>query len=66
MLDKFGEGVKMRKVDKDTCAATVRVQVAPTFFGWLAQFGDKMQVVEPENVAEKYREHIRTVTDDSE
>lgn len=48
----------MKSVDENTCEATVHVQIAPTFFGWLAQFGDKMKVLEPESVVEKYREHI--------
>lgn len=61
VLDKFGEGVRMRKVDKATCSATVTVQVAPTFFGWLAQFGDKMRIVEPEGVREAYRAHIALI-----
>ena len=47
----------MKSVDENTCEATVHVQIAPTFFGWLAQFGDKMKVLEPESVVEKYREH---------
>ena len=38
--------------------ATVRVQIAPTFFGWLAQFGSQMKVMEPEGVAKQYFSHI--------
>ena len=62
VLDKFGESTPMRTVDEATCEATVQVQVSPTFFGWLAQFGGKMQVISPENVAEKYNDHIRQIT----
>ena len=58
VFDKFGEDTPMKSVDENTCEATVHVQIAPTFFGWLAQFGDKMKVLEPESVVEKYREHI--------
>jgi predicted DNA-binding transcriptional regulator YafY len=62
VLDKFGESTPMSTVDETTCEATVQVQVSPTFFGWLAQFGGKMQVISPENVAEKYNDHIRQIT----
>lgn len=58
VFDNFGEDTPMKSVDENTCEATVHVQIAPTFFGWLAQFGDKMKVLEPESVVEKYREHI--------
>ena len=49
---------KIHKVDKSTCLATVTVLVAPTFFGWLAQFGDKMQIIEPESERGVYAMHI--------
>lgn len=58
VFDNFGEDTPMKSVDENTCEATVHVQIAPTFFGWLAQFGDKMKVLEPGSVVEKYREHI--------
>ena len=58
VFDKFGEKTKIKAVDGDTCEAKVRVQISPTFFGWLAQFGGKMQIAEPEGVREKYAVHI--------
>ena len=62
VFDKFGESTPMSTVDETACEATVQVQVSPTFFGWLAQFGGKIQVISPENVAEKYNDHIRQIT----
>ncbi len=61
VFDKFGEDTPMTAVDENTCEATVRVQVAPTFFGWLAQFANKMQILEPESVIEQYVEHIAQI-----
>ena len=51
----------MTMVNDNTCMATVYVQISPTFFGWLAQFGNKMHVISPANVIEQYREHIKTI-----
>jgi len=62
VFDKFGESTPMSTVDETTCEATVQVQVSPTFYGWLAQFGGKMQVISPENVVDKYNDHIRQIT----
>ncbi len=57
VLDQFGEGIViMRK--KGMLNATVSVQESPTFFGWLAQFPGKMKIVSPEDLAQKYREHL--------
>lgn len=34
------------------------VQLSPTFFGWSLSFGDKLQVVGPNEVVEIIKEHI--------
>jgi len=51
----------MMKVNDTTCAATVHVQISPTFFGWLAQFGGKMQIISPNGVIRQYKEHISSI-----
>lgn len=61
VFDKFGEGTPMMAVNDTTCAATVHIQVSPTFFGWLAQFGNKMHIISPANVIEQYKEHISKI-----
>ncbi len=58
VFDKFGEDTKIKAVDDNTCEAKVRVQISPTFFGWLAQFGEKMRIAEPDNVRTQFVEHI--------
>lgn len=57
VFDKFGETTSMHKTE-DGIEATVRVQVSPTFFGWLAQFGGKMELVSPAHILEQYQKHI--------
>lgn len=61
VFDKFGEDTPMMSVNETTCAATVHVQISPPFFGWLAQFGNRMQVISPPNVIDHYREHINNI-----
>ena len=61
VFDRFGEITLILPADEATCTAAVQVQVSPTFFGWLAQFGGKMKIIAPERVSEKFREHIRRV-----
>ena len=55
VLDKFGEDTKMTRVDDHTVEATVQVRIAPTFWGWLFQFGTDMDIVEPEALKEEYK-----------
>lgn len=58
VYDKFGEDTKMIRTGEDTCVATVRVQISPTFWGWLFQFGGQMQVLSPDSVILDYKERI--------
>lgn len=61
VFDKFGEDTPMMSVNDTTCAATVHVQISPPFFGWLAQFGNKMHIISPANVIEQYKAHIQSI-----
>lgn len=61
VVDKFGESLRIKAVDDELCTATVVVQVSKPFFGWLAQFGSDIEVVEPKKVREQYREHIERI-----
>ena len=61
VFDKFGEDTPMMPVNDDTCAATVHVQISPTFFGWLAQFGSDMRVLSPDVVVIDFKEHINKI-----
>ena len=61
VYDKFGEDIPVAFCGGEECTAEVEVQVSPTFFGWLAQFGNKMQVVSPASVKDAYRQHIREI-----
>ena len=61
VFDKFGEGIPVIAVNDNTCEATIRVQVSPTFFGWLAQFGNNMNIISPDNVIKLYSDHIQTI-----
>ena len=55
MFDKFGEKTKMQRIDEDSCAACVTVQISPTFWGWLFQFAGEMQIMEPAYLIDTYR-----------
>ncbi len=40
VYDRFGEEVEVRRAGEKLCSITVTVQDSPVFRGWLAQFGD--------------------------
>ena len=63
VFDKFGEDTPMMSINDTTCAATVHVQISPTFFGWLAQFGNKMRIISPDGVIAQYKAHIQAIVE---
>lgn len=54
VYDKFGEDITMKKIDDDTCQANLMVRISPTFWGWLFQFGDKMELLAPSDVVAEF------------
>ncbi len=58
VYDKFGEDTKMIRLNDTTCVATVKVQISPTFWGWIFQFGKQMTVLSPEEIINEYKRQL--------
>lgn len=64
IYDKFGEDTPITRIQPATkiragiCQATLTVQVSPTFWGWLFQFGTQMKVIAPNNVIEEFQQKL--------
>lgn len=61
VYDKFGETTPMMPAGDERYVATVKVQLSPTFWGWLFQFGNKMKVISPNTVIEEYKKKINEI-----
>ena len=59
IIDQFGEEVETWKVSEDTFRAKVNVADSPTFYGWVFPFEGKIQIAEPEEIREKYRQMVK-------
>ena len=55
VYDRFGEDTKITDVGGDRCVATLQVQLSPTFWGWLFQFGSQVRILSPETAIKEYR-----------
>ena len=53
VIDRFGDNVECMKNSDDTFVIRCEVQLSPTFWGWLFQFGTKAKVLEPYDVCKK-------------
>lgn len=61
VYDKFGEDTKMIRLSKNKCIATVKIQVSPTFWGWVFQFVGRMRILSPDALAQEYRDRCQEV-----
>lgn len=55
VYDRFGESTRMIQIGDSECAATVKVQLSPTFWGWIFQFGKLMRIISPASAIEEYK-----------
>lgn len=63
VYDKFGERTKMIRTGEHKCVATVKVQISPTFWGWLFQFGKQMRILSPNNLVEEHMNMVRNLVE---
>ena len=54
IIDRFGEDVRTEIVDDEHFKAVVEVSLSPNFYGWLFGFGEKIQLVSPQWVVDRY------------
>lgn len=63
VIDRFGERVICHQNSENTFYINADVQISPTFWGWLFQFGDKAKILGPSQVAVMAQEKIAELAD---
>jgi len=58
VIDRFGKDVRIHSKTENSFRITVEVATTNTFFGWLFMFGDKVRIIGPENVKERFIERL--------
>ena len=64
MIDKFGEGVNVSNVRRETFDITVPVHISGTFYAWVTQFIGEMTITGPGHVRDAYAEFLQEGIDD--
>ena len=62
IFDIFGDKAELIPDEHEKLHFKAAVQLSPTFFGWCLSFGDKLQVVGPDDVVAKVVEYINSLT----
>lgn len=61
VFDRFGKDTMIIPVDDYSFEVNVKIKAEPPFFGWLFQFGNKAQIVSPNEIKNKYKEMLDEV-----
>lgn len=55
IVDRFGEDITVYPLDASSFKTCVTVSVSPTFFSWVFQFGGKVKILLPKQIAAEYK-----------
>lgn len=61
MYDKFGDDIRIRKVDEATYMVAVTIQVSKTFFAWIVGTQGKVRIQAPEKVVAKFSDFVAKI-----
>ncbi|MDO4503271.1 MAG: WYL domain-containing protein [Coriobacteriia bacterium] len=61
LVDRFGRDVRMRVLPDGILHVYQRVVQTPAFFGWVARFGDRIQIEGPPSLRRAYADHVASI-----
>ena len=62
IIDRFGNEVETQTYEGDQFIAIVDIAVSPTFFGWVFQFSDDMEILSSNNVRKRHCEKAHKIS----
>ncbi len=63
VIDRFGNDVDIREIDKDTASARVEVTVSNQFFGWITSIGGDIVISGPADVKTDYKTFLKKIAE---
>ena len=63
IIDRFGEDVRSSTVGEAEARVHATIMKSPVFFGWLAQFGDRVRIEKPKALADEYRAYLAGIVE---
>ena len=58
VVDRFGSDLFIVREDERHFKAVIKVEVSPTFMGWILSFGSRAKIISPDYVVGKIKEYI--------
>ena len=64
VIDRFGEGIELKNVTRQTFDVTVPVCISGTFYAWITQFVGEMTIIAPNHIRQAYADYLQEAIDD--
>ena len=61
VYDRFGRDIRILSKNESTFTVSVEAALSPVFFGWLCQFGAKVKIISPDDVADMYIGQLKDI-----
>jgi len=63
IFDRFGKSITVYNDDEDENYFIINqpVTASPIFYGWICQFGEKMEIIAPDNIRQDFRKYIKNI-----
>ena len=61
VLDRFGADISIQKETEATFSIRTRVKVSSTFFSWVAQYGKKARIMQPQHVRDEFTDFLAEI-----
>lgn len=61
MFDRFGDDIRIKRVDDDTYSVDVTVQISKTFFAWIVGTQGKVKIKSPRKVVDEFNEFVAKI-----
>ena len=63
IIDRFGDKVETKTMDREHFKATVEASCSPTFFAWIFTYAGKLKILSPKHIVAAYKEHLTKALD---
>lgn len=64
MFDRFGDDIRIRKVDENTYSVDVSVQVSKTLFAWIVGTQGKVKISSPRKVLDEFNNFVAKIKEE--
>ena len=61
MFDRFGDDIRIKRVDDDTYSVDVTVQISKTFFAWIVGTQGKVKIKSPRKAVDEFNEFVAKI-----